>query len=88
MVGWVGTPTAEKAFLKESVRQLPEYDRLTGERPRRRGALRRRGVNGLGTGFAGITINHEVLDRIGAINVAGCGTGGLTTVSIEPISLC
>jgi hypothetical protein len=58
------------------------------ERPRRRGALRRRGVNGLGTGFAGITINHEVLDRIGAINVAGCGTGGLTTVSIEPISLC
>jgi hypothetical protein len=30
MVGWVGTPTAEKAFLKESVRQLPEYDRLMG----------------------------------------------------------
>jgi iron complex transport system substrate-binding protein len=31
MIGWVRTPTpAEKAFLKESVRELPEYGRLTG----------------------------------------------------------
>ena len=31
MIGWVRKPTpAEKAFLKESVRELPEYGRLTG----------------------------------------------------------
>jgi iron complex transport system substrate-binding protein len=31
MVGWVRTPTpAEKPFLSESVRELPEYGRLTG----------------------------------------------------------
>jgi len=31
MIGWVRIPTpAEKAFLKESVRELPEYGRLTG----------------------------------------------------------
>jgi iron complex transport system substrate-binding protein len=31
MIGWVRTPSpAEKAFLKESVRDLPEYGRLTG----------------------------------------------------------
>ena len=31
MIGWVRTPSpAEKAFLAESVRELPEYGRLTG----------------------------------------------------------
>src|SRR5262245_13347721 len=31
MIGWVRTPSpAEKAFLNESVRELPEYGRLTG----------------------------------------------------------
>jgi hypothetical protein len=31
MIGWVRAPSpAEKAFLKESVRELPEYGRLTG----------------------------------------------------------
>ena len=31
MIGWVRTPSpAEKAYLKESVRELPEYGRLTG----------------------------------------------------------
>ena len=31
MVGWVRTPSpAEKAFLAENVRELPEYGRLTG----------------------------------------------------------
>jgi iron complex transport system substrate-binding protein len=31
MIGWVRAPTpAEKSFLKESVRDLPEYGRLTG----------------------------------------------------------
>src|SRR5262249_9870129 len=172
MIGWVRTPTAaEKAFLKESVRELPEYGRLTGrggtanlenvmsfkpdliidigkvgptyvslannmqeqtkipyvlldgtftktpqmyrllgelldvkdraeelaryadetlnglqtriatipevERPR---VYYGRGVNGLETGLAG-SINLEVLERVGAINVAAAaGTGGLTRV--------
>src|SRR5262245_21079455 len=172
MVGWVRTPSpAEKAFLMESVRDLPEYGRLTGrggtanlenvlkfkpdliidigsvgptyvslannvqehtkipyvlldgtfnktpevyrllgellgvkdraeqiaryadetlnglhirlatipeaERPR---VYYGRGINGLETGLAG-SINLEVLERVGAINVAAAaGTGGLTKV--------
>jgi iron complex transport system substrate-binding protein len=177
MVGWVRTPSpAEKPFLKESVRELPEYGRLTGrggtanlesvlkfqpdlildvgsvgptyvslahnvqeqtkipyllldgrfentpevyrllgevlgvkdradelaryadetlnglkariasipdkERPR---VYYGRGVNGLETGLAG-SINLEVLDRVGAINVAAAaGSGGLTKVSMEQV---
>jgi iron complex transport system substrate-binding protein len=177
MIGWVRTPTpAEKVFLKESARDLPEYGRLTGrggtanlenvlsfkpdliidiggvgptyvslannvqeqtkipyvlldgtftkipqmyrllgdlldvkdraeelaryadetlhglqarlagipevERPR---VYYGRGVNGLETGLAG-SINLEVLERVGAINVAAAaGTGGLTRVSMEQI---
>ncbi len=177
MIGWVRAPNpAEKAFLKESARDLPEYGRLTGrggtanlenvlsfkpdliidiggvgptyvslannvqeqtkipyvlldgtftktpqmyrllgdlldvkdraeelaryadetlnglqariagipdvERPR---IYYGRGVNGLETGLAG-SINLEVLERVGAINVAAAaGTGGLTRVSMEQI---
>ena len=177
MIGWVRTPgPAEKAFLLESVRDLPEYGRLTGrgntanlenvlkfkpdliidvgsvgptyvslansvqdqtkipyvlldgtfnktpemyrllgnllgvearaeqlaryadetlnglgariasipeaERPR---VYYGRGVNGLETGLAG-SINMEVLERVGAINVAAsAGTGGITKVSIEQV---
>ena len=177
MIGWVRTPSpAEKEFLAESVRELPEYGRLTGrggtanlenvlkfkpdlildsgstgatyislannvqeqtkipyvllggrfedtpriyrllgeilgakdraellaqyadetlnglrariaaipesERPR---VYYGRGVNGLETGLAG-SINLEVLERVGAVNVAAAaGTGGLTKVSIEQI---
>jgi iron complex transport system substrate-binding protein len=44
-----------------------------------------RGVNGLETGLA-TSINLEVLERVGAINVAAAaGTGGLTKVSIEQV---
>lgn len=177
MVGWVRTPSpAEKSFLKESVRELPEYGRLTGrggtanlesvlkfqpdlildagsvgptyvslannvqdqtkipyvlldgrfentpeiyrklgevlgvkeraeqlaryadetlngmkariaaipeaERPR---VYYGRGTNGLETGLAG-SINLEVLERVGAVNVAAAaGTGGITKVSIEQV---
>ena len=177
MIGWVRTPSpAEKAFLMESVRNLPEYGRLTGrgntanlenvlkfkpdliidigsvgptyvslannvqdqtkipyvlldgtfsktpevyrllgdligvkdraeqlaryadetlnglgtriaaipeaERPR---VYYGRGANGLETGLAG-SINLEVLERVGAINVAAsAGTGGITKVSIEQV---
>ena len=177
MIGWVRTPSpAEKTFLKESVRELPEYGRLTGrggtanlenvlrftpdliidigsvgptyvslannvqeqtkipyvlldgaftqtpqmlrilgelldvrdraeklaryadetlnglyariaaipeaERPR---VYYGRGVNGLETGLAG-SINLEVLERVGAINVAAtAGTGGLSKVSMEQV---
>jgi iron complex transport system substrate-binding protein len=44
-----------------------------------------RGPNGLETGLVG-SINLEVLETVGAINVAGAaGRGGLTTVSPEQI---
>jgi iron complex transport system substrate-binding protein len=177
MIGWVRTPSpAEKTFLLESVRDLPEYGRLTGrggtanlevvinfkpdliidvgsvagtyvslannvqeqtkipyvlldgrledstkvyrllgellgvkdraerlahyaeqtldvlkariaaipesERPR---VYYGRGVNGLETGLAG-SINLEVLERVGAVNVAAAaGSGGLTKVSMEQV---
>jgi len=177
MIGWVRTPSpAEKAFLAQSVRDLPEYGRLTGrgntanlenvlkfkpdliidvgsvgptyvsladnvqeqtkipyllldgklnktpeiyrllgewlgvreraetlakyadetlnglrariasvpeaERPR---VYYGRGTNGLETGLAG-SINMEVLERVGAINVAAAaGSGGITKVSIEQV---
>jgi iron complex transport system substrate-binding protein len=177
MVGWVRTPSpAEKEFLLASVRDLPEYGRLTGrggtanienvlkfapdlildvgsvggtyvslannvqeqtkipyilldgafaktpemyrllgdllgvkeraeqlaryadetlntltarvasipqaERPR---VYYGRGVNGLETGLAG-SINMEVLEKVGAVNVAGAaGTGGITKVSVEQV---
>jgi iron complex transport system substrate-binding protein len=177
MIGWVRTPSpAEKAFLAQSVRDMPEYGRLTGrgntanlenvlkfepdliidvgsisptyvsladnvqeqtkipyllldgrlnktpeiyrllgdwlgvreraealakyadetlnglrariasvpeaERPK---VYYGRGVNGLETGLAG-SINMEVLERVGAINVAAAaGTGGITKVSIEQV---
>jgi iron complex transport system substrate-binding protein len=177
MIGWVRTPgPAEKPFLLESVRELPDYGRLTGrgntanlenvlkfkpdlitdigsvgptyvslannvpeqtkipyvlldgtfsktpevyrllgdllgvkdraeqlaryadetlnglgthiaaipeaERPR---VYYGRGANGLETGLAG-SINLEVLERVGAINVAAsAGTGGITKVSIEQV---
>jgi iron complex transport system substrate-binding protein len=177
MFGWVRSPSpAEKAFLLESVRELPEYGRLTGrgntanlenvlkfkpdlildigsvgptylsladnvqeqtripyvlldgtfgktpemyrllgdllgvkdraeqlaryadetlnglvarvasipqaERPR---VYYGRGPNGLETGLAG-SINMEVLERVGAVNVAAAaGTGGIAKVSIEQV---
>lgn len=44
-----------------------------------------RGASGLETGLAG-SINLEVLERVGAINVAAAaGTGGLAKVSIEQV---
>jgi iron complex transport system substrate-binding protein len=177
MIGWVRTPSpAEKAYLNESVRELPEYGRLTGrggtanlenvlkfqpdliidtgstggtyvsladnvqeqtkipyllldgrlektpeiyrllgdlidakdraeqlasyaeetlsglkrriaslperERPR---VYYGRGSNGLESGLAG-SINMEVLERVGAINVAAAaGTGSLSKISIEQV---
>jgi iron complex transport system substrate-binding protein len=177
MIGWVRTPSpTEKAYLQESVRELPEYGRLTGrggtanlenvlkfqpdliidsgstggtyvslannvqaqtkipyllldgrlektpqiyrllgelldtkgraeqlanyaeetlsglrqriasipesERPR---VYYGRGINGLETGLAG-SINMEVLERVGAINVAAAaGTGSLSKMSIEQV---
>jgi iron complex transport system substrate-binding protein len=177
MIGWVRTPSpTEKAYLQESVRELPEYGRLTGrggtanlenvlkfqpdliidsgstggtyvslannvqeqtkipyllldgrlektpeiyrllgdlldakdraeqlanyaeetlsglrrriasipesERPR---VYYGRGINGLESGLAG-SINMEVLERVGAINVAAAaGTGSLSKISIEQV---
>src|SRR5262245_10141076 len=177
MIGWVRTPSpTEKAYLQESVRELPEYGRLTGrggtanlenvlkfqpdliidsgstggtyvslannvqaqtkipyllldgrlektpeiyrllgelldtkdraeqlanyaeetlsglrqriaaipesERPR---VYYGRGSNGLESGLAG-SINMEVVDRVGAINVAAAaGTGSLSKFSIEQV---
>jgi iron complex transport system substrate-binding protein len=63
--------------LKARVAAIPE-----SERPR---LYYGRGANGLETGLAG-SINLEVLERVGAINVAAAaGTGGLTKVSMEQV---
>jgi iron complex transport system substrate-binding protein len=63
--------------LKARIASIPEQ-----ERPR---VYYGRGVNGLETGLAG-SINLELLDRVGAVNVAAAaGTGGLTKVSVEQV---
>jgi iron complex transport system substrate-binding protein len=63
--------------LNARVATIPE-----AERPR---VYYGRGVNGLETGLAG-SINLEVLERVGAINVAAtAGTGGLSKVSMEQV---
>jgi iron complex transport system substrate-binding protein len=80
---------------KERAEQLARYadDTLNGlkariasipqsERPR---VYYGRGFDGLETGLAG-SINMEVLEHVGAINVAAAaGKGGLTKVSIEQV---
>jgi iron complex transport system substrate-binding protein len=70
---------AEETLSGPSARiaSIPE-----AERPR---VYYGRGVDGLETGLAG-SINLEVLERAGAINVAAsAGTGGITKVSIEQV---
>jgi len=63
--------------LKSRVATIPEH-----ERPR---VYYGRGPNGLETGLAG-SINMEVLEHVGAINVAAAGgKGGLTKVSLEQV---
>ena len=63
--------------LLARIASIPE-----AERPR---VYYGRGANGLETGLAG-SINMEVLERVGAINVAAAaGTGGITKVSIEQV---
>ena len=63
--------------LGNMVETVPE-----AERPR---VYYGRGPDGLETGLAG-SINMEVLDAVGAINVAAsAGTGGLANVSIEQV---
>jgi iron complex transport system substrate-binding protein len=85
----------EMLGVKDRAEQLAQYadETLNGvqariasipeaERPR---VYYGRGVNGLETGLAG-SINLEVLERVGAVNVAAAaGTGGLTKVSIEQV---
>jgi iron complex transport system substrate-binding protein len=81
--------------VKERAEQLARYADETlnglaarlatipeGERPK---VYYGRGVNGLETGLAG-SINMEVLERVGATNVAAAaGKGGLTKVSLEQV---
>jgi iron complex transport system substrate-binding protein len=63
--------------LRARLATIPE-----GERPR---VYYGRGVNGLETGLAG-SINMEVLEQVGAINVAAAaGSGGLAKVSLEQV---
>ena len=81
--------------VKEHAEALAKYadETVNGLRPRiasvpeadRPKVYYGRGVNGLETGLAG-SINMEVLERVGAINVAAAaGTGGITKVSIEQV---
>jgi iron complex transport system substrate-binding protein len=63
--------------LRERLASIPEAERAK--------VYYGRGIDGLETGLAG-SINMEVLERVGAINVAAtAGRGGITRVSIEQI---
>jgi iron complex transport system substrate-binding protein len=63
--------------LRRRIASIPESDR-----PR---VYYGRGINGLESGLAG-SINLEVLERVGAVNVAAAaGTGSLSKISIEQV---
>jgi iron complex transport system substrate-binding protein len=63
--------------LRQRIAAIPESDR-----PR---VYYGRGINGLESGLAG-SINMEVLERVGAINVAAAaGMGSLSKISIEQV---
>jgi len=63
--------------LRSRIASVPEV-----ERPR---VYYGRGINGLETGLGG-SINMEVLERVGAVNVAAtAGKGGITKVSMEQV---
>ena len=63
--------------LRRRIASIPESDR-----PR---VYYGRGINGLESGLAG-SINMEVLERVGAVNVAAAaGTGSLSKISIEQV---
>lgn len=63
--------------LRSRISAIPEK-----ERPR---VYYARGTNGLETGLAG-SINMEVLERVGAVNVAAAGgSGGIAKVSMEQV---
>ncbi|HEX5997878.1 MAG TPA: iron ABC transporter substrate-binding protein [Hyphomicrobiaceae bacterium] len=65
------------AAVGDRIAKIPD-----AERPR---VYYARGVDGLVTGLGG-SINMEVLERVGAVNVAAAaGRGGLTRVSIEQV---
>jgi iron complex transport system substrate-binding protein len=83
----VGAPARANELASYAERTMAELDRRIATVPpeRRPRVYYGRGPAGLETGLAG-SINMEVLERVGAINVAAAaGTGGLTTVSREQV---
>lgn len=83
----VGAPARAKELADYAERTLAELDRRIAAVPpeMRPRVYYGRGPAGLETGLAG-SINMEVLERVGAINVAAAaGRGGLTTVSREQV---
>lgn len=83
----VGAPARGDALARYAEETMAEIDRRIATVPpeRRPRVYYGRGPAGLETGLAG-SINMEVLERVGAINVAAAaGTGGLTTVSREQV---
>jgi iron complex transport system substrate-binding protein len=84
---WLGVEErAEKLATYADDTLVALRDRIAAiparERPR---VYYGRGIDGLETGLAG-SINMEVLERVGAVNVAAsAGKGGITRVSIERV---
>ncbi|HVO15998.1 MAG TPA: iron ABC transporter substrate-binding protein [Alphaproteobacteria bacterium] len=83
----VGAPARAKELADYAERTMAEIDRRIATVPadKRPRVYYGRGPNGLETGLAG-SINMEILERVGAVNVAAAaGRGGLTTVSREQV---
>lgn len=84
ILGEPGKADALIKFVDEAMQRLEKVVKTipSDERPR---VYYGRGPDGLETGLAG-SINLEVLDAVGATNVAaGAGSGGLARVSMEQI---
>ena len=83
----VAAPARAKELADYAERTMAEIDRRVASVPpdKRPRVYYGRGPNGLETGLGG-SINIEILERVGAVNVAAAaGRGGPTTVSREQV---
>ena len=84
----IGVPERAEAiarYMEETEKRVEERLKDVPESARRRVYLARQ-ANGLETGLRG-SINTEILERAGGVNVAerGAGRGGIANVSVEQL---
>jgi iron complex transport system substrate-binding protein len=84
--GILGVDARAEALAQRMESDLADIDRVTGSIPQtaRPRVYLARGTNGLETGNRG-SINTEIIERVGAVNVVDSGAPGLVTLSLEQV---